>query len=65
MAEKTPEQIRAHTAAQAKYDKEHTVRIGFKFNRETDADVLEWFSQQESRQSAIKKLIREAISQGK
>ena len=51
----------AHTVAQAKYDKQHTVRYGLKLNVETDADVIEWLSIQESMQGAIKALIRKAI----
>lgn len=52
-----------HTVAQAKYDKDHTVRYGLKLNTETDADVIQWLSEQESMQGAIKKLIRKAIQE--
>jgi hypothetical protein len=52
-----------HTVAQAKYDKAHTVRYGLKLNSETDADVIQWLSEQESMQGAIKKLIRKAIQE--
>ena len=53
----------SHTVAQAKYDKQHTVRYGLKLNTETDADVIEWLSKQNSMQGAIKALIRKEIAQ--
>ena len=65
VAKTEAERAHARTVAQAKYDKEHAVNIGFKFNKKTDADILEWLSKQDSRQAAIKALIREAIKQGK
>lgn len=48
-------------AAQKKYDKTHTVRMGLKLNKNTDADILEWLEKQTSKQGAIKELIRAAI----
>ena len=53
--------INSHTKAQAKYDKDHTTAIALKLNNKTDADVLEWLSLQESKQGAIKRLIRAEI----
>ena len=52
----------AHTVAQAKYDKQHTVRYGLKLNIETDADIIEWLGKQSSMQGAIKELIRKEIA---
>lgn len=52
----------AHSKSQAKYDKEHTTGFHMKLNNESDADILEWLSQQDSKQGAIKKLIREDIA---
>ena len=50
------------TAAQKeavyKYDRDHTVRISLKLNKGTDADILAWLEQQESKQGYIKSLIR-------
>ena len=54
--------VNAHTVAQAKYDKAHTTTFGMKLNNETDKDILQWLSQQESKQGAIKKLIRADIA---
>ena len=53
--------------SKAKYDKENTVRLGLKLNKNTDMDILEWLSGIENRQGYIKALIREDISkkQGK
>lgn len=51
--------------AQNKYDKANTVRISLKLNKNTDADVLQWLDEQESKQGAIKELIRADIAHGK
>ncbi|MEG1085220.1 MAG: hypothetical protein RSD88_02740 [Anaerovoracaceae bacterium] len=51
--------------AQNKYDKENTVQIKAKLNRNTDADVIEWLDKQSSKQGAIKAMIRDAIKQNK
>ena len=58
MAEKSQN---PHTIAQAKYDKEHTVRISLKLNLENDKDILPWLERQDSKQGSIKKLIRKEI----
>lgn len=54
--------IQAHTAAQAKYDKEHTKGIYIKLNLRTDIDIIRWLWNQPSKQGAIKQLIREEIA---
>ena len=53
----------AHSKAQAKYDKEQTAGFHMKLNNNSDADILQWLSEQDSKQGAIKKLIRDAIAQ--
>ena len=55
------EQTRARTQAQAKYDKSHTTGFSMKLNTGTDQDILEWLEKQDSKQGAIKQLIREEI----
>ncbi|MBR3330644.1 MAG: hypothetical protein IKG25_05425 [Mogibacterium sp.] len=47
--------------ATAKYDKAHTVQKTFKFNLETDADILEKFDSLDNVQGYIKALIRADI----
>ncbi|MBR3430025.1 MAG: hypothetical protein IKG87_08010 [Clostridia bacterium] len=48
--------------AQAKYDKEHTVRRSLKLNTRTDQDIIQWMWYQKSVQGSIKRLIREEIA---
>ena len=55
------EQTAARTQAQAKYDKGHTTGVYMKLNTGTDQDILAWLDRQESKQGAIKQLIREEI----
>lgn len=55
------ESIAARTKAQAKYDKGHTSGFYMKLNTGTDQDILSWLDKQDSKQGAIKSLIREAI----
>ena len=58
------EQTAARTQAQAKYDKGHTTGVYMKLNTGTDQDILAWLDRQESKQGAIKQLIRQgAIKQ--
>lgn len=52
----------AHTKAQAKYDKGHTIGVYMKLNTGTDQDILEWLEKQTSKQGAIKELIRREIA---
>lgn len=47
--------------SQEKYDAANTRQIRMKLNRNTDKDVLEWLDRQESKQGAIKDLIRAQI----
>lgn len=47
--------------AQARYDASHTVRISLKLNIRTDRDIITWLQRQESKQGAIKQLIRKKI----
>lgn len=47
------------------YDMENTVQIRLKLNKKTDADILEWFAKQQSKQGSIKRLIREEIEKQK
>lgn len=59
----TPEDKRARRARQqAAYDKRATRQIICKFNRGTDADILEMLDAQPNRQGYIKKLIRDDIA---
>lgn len=50
--------------AQAKYDKENTVRFSMKLNIHTDQDIIRWLWSQRSKQGSIKRLIREDIEKG-
>ena len=53
---------RARAAAKARYDVENTRHVGLKFNRNTDADILDRLGKEKNAQSYIKRLIREDIS---
>ena len=53
--------LSAHSISQAKYDKAHTTGFHMKLNNESDADILQWLSEQDSKQGAIKNLIRADI----
>lgn len=55
---KTPDYTRR---AVAKYDAKNSVVITLKFNRGTDADILERLEQEGNRQGFIKSLIRDRI----
>ena len=55
------ELIASRSKAQAKYDKSHTIGFYMKLNTKTDQDILEWLEGQNSKQGAIKELIREEI----
>ena len=56
---KTPDYTRK---AVAKYDAKNSVVITLKFNRGTDADILERLEQEGNRQGFIKNLIRDRIA---
>ncbi len=51
--------------AQAKYDKEHTVRYSLKLNIKTDKDIIQWTWGQRNFQGAVKELIRKEIAREK
>ncbi len=51
-----------HSKAQAKYDREHTVMVTLKLNRDTDAELICWLREQPSKQGAIKRLIQQAVN---
>ena len=52
----------AQIRAQAKYDKENTVRFSMKLNIHTDQDIIRWLWGQRSKQGSVKRLIREDIA---
>ena len=45
-----------------RYDKENTKSIKFKFNKKTDADILDRFQKVGNKQGYIKRLIRADIA---
>ena len=53
----------AQKKASAKYDKENTKMISFKFNEKTDADILDRLASVPNKQGYIKKLIREDMKE--
>lgn len=57
----TTSSTNSHSVAQAKYDKNNTVGFYMKLNLNSDQDILDWLALQDSKQGAIKKLIREEI----
>ena len=50
--------------AVSKYDKENTRQIKFKFNKTTDADILERLDNVDNKQGYVKGLIRDDIAKG-
>ena len=48
-------------AAQSRYDAANTLMIAVKFNRKTDADIIDRLGKEANRQGYIKKLIRADI----
>ena len=59
---KTPDYTRK---AVGKYDAKNAVVMTLKFNRGTDADILERLEKESNRQGFIKSLIRERIANEK
>ena len=60
---KTKEELSAaQNQYQKKYNKEHTIQYGLKLNKKTDADLIDWLNQQESKQGAMKAAMRQMIS---
>ena len=51
------------TIRQARYDSTHTVSMKFKFNINTDADIIHKLESVANRQGYIKHLIRKDISE--
>lgn len=45
-------------AAQDKYDKDNTVRQSYKFNKKTDADILEFLEKSGNKAGTVKKALR-------
>ena len=59
----TPEEARrAKNISNARYDKDNTRQVKFKFNLKTDADILARLAAEPSMQGYIKRLIREDIA---
>ena len=52
----------ARKRANRKYDAAHSVNIGVKFNRKTDADILAFLDTLNNKAGYIKKLIRADIA---
>lgn len=55
----------AHREGNRRYDKTNTRQVKLKLNTNTDADILAWLDQQESKQGAIKGLIRKQIGRSR
>ena len=47
--------------AQKKYEENNCYKVGLKFNRKTDLDIIEALEDQENKQAFIKSAIREKI----
>lgn len=47
---------------QSKYDKNNTVQLKLKLNKNTDSDIIEWVEKLDNKQGTIKKILREFIS---
>lgn len=45
------------TASQARYNKENTIYVGLRFNKKTDADIIEAINDK-AKNTEIKRLIR-------
>ena len=55
---------KAQLKAQAKYDKENTKQVLFKFNLVNDADIIEKLNAESNKQGYIKQLIRNDMKSG-
>ena len=62
---RTEEGMKKLALYKAQYDQENTRQIKFKFNKKTDADILEKLDSLSNKQSYIKRLIREDIARNK
>lgn len=49
--------------AQLKYDKTNTTQFKMKLNLSTDADIINWLSNQSNKQGTVKELIRDRIEE--
>lgn len=56
---RSKESLERKAAYDAKYDKENTTQIKFKFNNSTDEDILTFLSTLPNKQGYIKELIRQ------
>lgn len=54
-----------YSAADEAWKREHTTRMTFRFNNNTDADIIEQINAQDSKLGYIKKLVREDIERSK
>ena len=43
------------------WDRQNSYKLGVKFNRQTDADILEWLERQPNKNGAIKQSLRDTI----
>ena len=60
----TPSNLRSdYMNPQDKYDRNNTVQIKMKLNKNTDADIIEFLNQQPNKQGYLKKLIRSNMPQ--
>lgn len=55
----------AQRRASQKYDAENTVMFAFKFNRKTDADLIQKLQEVPNRQAYLKSLIRADLDRSK
>lgn len=51
----------AQKRAVRKYDQNNTKSLNLKFNKKTDADIIEWLWGKENKQGYIKNLLRQNI----
>lgn len=54
----------AQRRACAKYDKNNTVMLTVKLNKQTDADIIAYLEKSGNTQGAVKKALREQINKG-
>lgn len=50
------------TSYNARYEKENCVQVKLKLVKATDSDIIAWLEAQDSKQGAIKRLIRQELS---
>ena len=59
---RTEEGLRNAALSRDRYDKANTQFVGLKFNKNTDADILDYLNSVDNKQGYIKCLIREDIA---